>query len=140
MTSSTTASAPIGLIMIDTVNQVSPEEAEARHLKAECERVGTLDNLRRLLAGFRDKGFPAFLSPMSHTDEEYDTWKATVQDPRVMFGNRMFEAGGRQFHPDFQPSPGDVFVAPHKNLDVFATTDLDIQLSAAASSTWPWWA
>ncbi|WP_234338028.1 cysteine hydrolase family protein [Streptomyces sp. NRRL WC-3725] len=48
----------------------------------------------------------------------------------MMFDNRMFEAGswGAEFHPDLTPGPGDVTIAPHKNLDVFATTDLDTQL------------
>lgn len=75
VTSSTTASAPIGLIMIDTVNEV---------FSGGGQRLATS---RRNLSGSAqwttsgasssvwDKGFPAFLSPMSHTDEEYDNWK-----------------------------------------------------------------
>lgn len=94
MTSSTTAPAPIGLIMIDTVNEVFSEEGKGYPgFKAEFERIGTLDHLRRLLAGFRDKGFPAFFSPMSYSDEEYDNWKHRSGIHRMMFDNRMLEAG-----------------------------------------------
>ncbi|MEU9246035.1 cysteine hydrolase [Streptomyces sp. NPDC048385] len=48
----------------------------------------------------------------------------------MTFDNRMFEAGSwnAEFHPDLAPTADEVTVAPHKNLDVLATTDLDIQL------------
>ncbi|PNV31928.1 cysteine hydrolase [Streptomyces sp. DH-12] len=127
----TSTSAPTGLVLIDTVNEVFAEGGKGYPgFKAEFERIGTLDNLRRLLAGFRDKGYPAFFSPMSYTEEEYDNWKHRSGIHHMMFDNRMFEAGswGAEFHPDLRPGPGDVTIAPHKNLDVFATTDLDIQL------------
>ncbi|MER6684070.1 cysteine hydrolase [Streptomyces olivaceoviridis] len=131
MTSASTASAPIGLVLIDTVNEIFSEEGKGYPgFQAEFERIGTLGNLRRLLAGFRDNGCPAFFSPMSYTDEEYANWRHKSGIHHMMFDNRMFEAGswGAEFHPDLTPGPNDVTIAPHKNLDVFATTDLDIQL------------
>lgn len=47
-----------------------------------------------------------------------------------MYGNRMFEAGswGADFHPDLRPVPGEPVILPHKNIGVFATTDLETQL------------
>ncbi|MEU3445324.1 cysteine hydrolase [Streptomyces griseoincarnatus] len=131
MSNASTTTAPIGLVLIDTVNEIFSEQGKGHAgFKAEFERIGTLDNLKRLLAGFRDSGFPAFFSPMSYTDEEYENWKYKSGIHHMMFDNRMFEAGswGAEFHPDLTPGPGDVTIAPHKNLDVFATTDLDTQL------------
>lgn len=42
----------------------------------------------------------------------------------------MFAAGswGADFHPDLGPRDGEIPVAPHKNIDVFETTDLETQL------------
>ncbi|WP_086723568.1 cysteine hydrolase [Streptomyces carpinensis] len=131
MTHASTASTPIGLILIDTVNEIFSEQGKGYSgFKAEFERIGTLANLRRLLAGFREKDFPAFFSPMSYTDEEYANWRHKSGIHHMMFDTRMFEAGswGAEFHPDLTPGPNDVTIAPHKNLDVFATTDLDTQL------------
>ncbi|WP_078864850.1 MULTISPECIES: cysteine hydrolase family protein [unclassified Streptomyces] len=131
MSNTSTTTAPIGLVLIDTVNEIFSEQGKGHAgFEAEFERIGTLGNLKRLLAGFRDSGFPAFFSPMSYTDEEYANWKYKSGIHHMMFDNRMFEAGswGAEFHPDLTPGPGDVTIAPHKNLDVFATTDLDTQL------------
>ncbi len=131
MTGASAVSAPIGLVLIDTVNEILSEQGKGYPgFKEEFERIGTLENLKRLLAGFRAKQYPAFFSPMSFTDEEYTNWKHRSGIHHMMFDNRMFEAGGwgAEFHPDLTPGPNDVTIAPHKNLDVFATTDLDIQL------------
>lgn len=131
MANDSASSAPIGLILIDTVNEIFSEEGKGYPgFKSEFERIGTLHNLKRLLAGFQSKGLPTFFSPMSYTDEEYTNWRHKSGIHQMMFDNRMFEAGswGAQYHPDLTPGPNDVEVAPHKNLDVFATTDLDTQL------------
>ncbi len=107
--------------------------------KAEFERVATLDNLRRHLAGFRDKGSPAFFSPMSYTDEEYDNWKHRSGFHR-MFDNQMFETGGwsAEFHPDFRPGRGDVLVARTRISMSSPPPIWTSSSSAGASSTWPW--
>jgi nicotinamidase-related amidase len=131
MTHTSTVSAPIGLILIDTVNEVFSEEGKGyAGFKDEFDRIGTFANLKRLLAGFRQKHYPAFFSPMSFSDEEYANWKHRSGIHRMMFDNRMFEAGswGAEFHPELAPTADEVTIAPHKNLDVFATTDLDTQL------------
>lgn len=47
-----------------------------------------------------------------------------------MFDNRLFEAGswGADFHPELSPVAGEITIAPHKNIDVLANTDLEVQL------------
>jgi nicotinamidase-related amidase len=120
-----------GLLLIDTVNEVFDPGGKGYPLyQAEFERIGTFDNLRRLLAGVRDHGVPVFFSGMSYSDEEYASWGRLTGIHRAMFDNRLFEAGSwnTEFHPDLSPGPGEVALAPHKNIDVFASTDLDAQL------------
>ncbi|MDT7845670.1 cysteine hydrolase family protein [Streptomyces justiciae] len=120
-----------GLLLIDTVNDVFAEDGKGYPLyAAEFARIGLLGNLTRLLAGLREKDVAVFFSPMSYTDEEYASWRHPTGLHRAMFENRLFEAGswGAEFHPELSPAEGEVTLAPHKNIDVFATTDLDTQL------------
>jgi nicotinamidase-related amidase len=67
---------------------------------------------------------------MAYSEEDYTTWKHLSGIHKVMYDQRMFQAGswGADFHPELQPKPGEVIILPHKNIDVFATTDLDTQL------------
>ncbi|WP_225845783.1 cysteine hydrolase [Streptomyces sp. HPF1205] len=131
MSQTSNVSVPVGLVLIDTVNEMFSEKGKGYPgFKEEYDRIGTFENLKRLLAGFRARGFPAFFSPMSFTEEEYGNWRHPAGVHRMMFDNRMFEAGSwnAEFHPDLAPAGDEVAVAPHKNLDAFATTDLNIQL------------
>ena len=67
---------------------------------------------------------------MSCTEEDYTSWTHLSGIHREMYENRMFEAGswGAAFHPEVSPAAGEIIIAPYKNIDVFATTDLDVQL------------
>ncbi|OWA13200.1 isochorismatase [Streptomyces sp. CS113] len=131
MTSTPYGAGRIGLLLIDTTNEVFHEDGKGYPFyQAEFDRIGTIHNLKRLLAGARGLGLPVFFAPMSYTEEDYTTWKRPAGIHKVMFENRMFEAGswGAQFHPDLSPARGEIVIAPHKNIDVLATTDLDVQL------------
>ncbi|MET8537455.1 isochorismatase family cysteine hydrolase [Streptomyces sp. NPDC005065] len=121
----------IGLLLIDTVNEIFSEKGKAYpHYKEEFDRIGTLENLKRLLAGAREQGFPVFFGPMSYTEEDYTSWKHLSGIHHEMFDNRLFEAGswGADFHPELAPADGEVVITPHKNIDLLATTDLGVQL------------
>jgi len=52
--------------------------------------------------------------------------------PYQLGGHRisLFAEGswGAEWHPDFQPQPGDIVVKEHRNSSGFANTDLDVQL------------
>ncbi|SEF17354.1 cysteine hydrolase family protein [Streptomyces sp. Ag109_O5-10] len=121
----------IGLLLIDTVNDVFSEDGKAyRVYREEFERIGTLENLKTLLAGAREQGFPVFHAPMSYTESDYTTWKHISGVHHEMFDNRLFVAGswGADFHPDLAPADGEIVIAPHKNIDVLANTDLEVQM------------
>ncbi|WP_431964941.1 cysteine hydrolase family protein [Actinacidiphila sp. bgisy160] len=121
----------IGLLLIDTVNELFSEKGKGYpEFKDEFDRIGTFENLKRLLAGAREQGLPVFFAPMSYTEEDYTSWKHLSGIHQEMFDNRMFEAGswGADFHPELSPGDGDVVIAPHKNIDVLANTDLEVQL------------
>lgn len=121
----------IGLLLIDTVNENFSEKGKAySDYEEEFRRIGTFENLKRLLAGARRQNIPVFFAPMSYTDEDYTTWKHVSGIHHEMFDNRMFEAGSwnADFHPELSPDPDEVVIAPHKNIDVLANTDLEVQL------------
>lgn len=120
-----------GVVLVDTVNDFLSEGGKAHPLvKEELERVGVVENLMRLLDGARERGLPVFFAPMSYTGEDFTTWKHLSGIHKAMYEERMFEAGswGADFHPEIRPRAGEILVAPHKNIDVYATTDLDTQL------------
>jgi nicotinamidase-related amidase len=120
-----------GLILIDTVNDIFSENGKGYSLfKDEFARIGVLENLLRLLAGARERQMPVFFCPMSYTEEDFTTWKHLSGIHLEMYEKRMFEAGswGADFHPRLGPRPGEITITPHKNIDVLANTDLDVQL------------
>ncbi|WP_433570259.1 cysteine hydrolase family protein [Streptomyces sp. CA-251247] len=120
-----------GVLLIDTVNEVFAEKGKGYpQYKEEFARIGVVENLKHLLAGARRYGLHIFFSGMSYSDDEYSNWRHKSGIHQAMFENRLFEQGtwAVQFHPDFEPGPGEVALAPHKNIDVFMTTDLDAQL------------
>jgi nicotinamidase-related amidase len=120
-----------GLVLIDTVNDIFSENGKGYSLfKDEFARIGVLDNLVRLLAGARERKMPIFFCPMSYTEEDFTTWKHLSGIHQEMYEKRLFEAGswGADFHPQLGPRPGEITITPHKNIDVIANTDLDVQL------------
>jgi nicotinamidase-related amidase len=120
-----------GLLLIDTVNEVFDERGKSYPgFQEEFDRIGTFENLKHLLAGARDQGIPVFFAPMSYTEEDYTTWVHPAGIHREMFDNRLFETGtwNADFHPELSPNDGEFVITPHKNIDVLANTDLEVQL------------
>lgn len=120
-----------GVLIIDPVNDFLSEGGKAYPLvEEELVKIGTVTNLRRLIEGARKRQIPLFFAPMAYPEEDYTTWRHLSGIHQAMYDNRMFEAGswGADFHPDLQPQAGEFVILPHKNIDVFATTDLDTQL------------
>ncbi|MFH8443326.1 isochorismatase family protein [Streptomyces sp. NPDC018026] len=111
-----------GLPLIDTTNEVFHQEREGiPFYQAGFDRIGTFHNLKRLLARGARTGPPGILPPWH---------KRLAGIHQVLFENRRFEEGrwGAEFHPDLSPTCDDIVIAPHKNIDVLATTDLDVEL------------
>lgn len=120
-----------GVVIIDGVNDfLSPGGKAYKLVKDVLDQVGTVPNLERLLGGARARGIRIFFAPMAYTEQDYTTWRHLTGIHKAMYDNRMFEAGswGADFHPALKPRGDEIVVAPHKNLDTFATTDLDVQL------------
>ncbi|CAM5408183.1 isochorismatase [Streptomyces spiroverticillatus] len=122
----------VGLLLVDLVNENFSKDGKAHSIYApEFQRLGTIDHLKRLVAGVRrHEDVPVFYSTTAFTDEDYSTWRHVSGIHRQMFDNRMFEAGtwNTEFHPELAPEPGDVILAPQKGLDVLHQTDLEFQL------------
>ncbi|GGJ64549.1 cysteine hydrolase family protein [Streptomyces brasiliensis] len=121
----------MGLLLIDTVNEVFSEKGKLYpSFKDEFDRIGTFENLKRLLGGARQHKLPVFFAPMAYTEHDYTTWKHLSGIHQEMFGNREFAAGSwnADFHPELSPVDSEVVIAPHKNIDVLADTDLGVQL------------
>lgn len=126
----------VGLLLIDTMNDVFSEDGKAYPtFRGEFERIGTFEILKRLLAGAREQGFPVFFAPMSYTEDHYTSWKHISGVHHEMFDNRLFVEGswGAKFHPELSPQDGEIMITPHKNIDILANTDLEVQLRPA------WW-
>lgn len=120
-----------GLLIIDPVNDFLSDGGKAYPLvKDVVERVGTVPNLKRLIEAARQAGISIFFAPMAYTEQDFTTWKHLTGIHKAMYENRMFEAGswGADYHPELRPRAGEIVILPHKNIDVFATTDLDTQL------------
>lgn len=114
------------LLVIDPVNDFLHEDGAAWEMtKSTVKKNDVIAQLQRLIAGARAAGVPVLFGPMAYTAEDYadGTLQRRTGINRLMFENRMFQAGtfGADFHPDIQPQPGDVVLAPHKGTDVMAT-------------------
>ena len=122
----------VGLLLIDPVNENFSENGKAYSTYApEYERLGTIENLKKLIAGVRKhEEITIFYSSTAFTEDDYSSWEHVSGIHRQMFGNRLFEAGtwNAEFHEDLAPQPGDVILAPRKGLDVFPHTDIEFRL------------
>jgi len=121
----------VGLLLIDTVNETFSEDGKAYGIyQNEYERLGTFENLKRLISGARRHEIPLFFSSTSFTEADYTTWKHLSGMHQQMFEKRLFQADtwNTEFHPELAPQTGDIIISPHKSLDVFPHTDLELQL------------
>jgi ureidoacrylate peracid hydrolase len=114
------------LLVIDPVNDFLHEDGAAWEMtKSTVKKNDVVAQLARLTSGARQAGVPVLFGPMAYTAEDYadEALRRRSGINRLMFENKMFLAGsfGADFHPDIQPEPGDVILAPHKGTDVMQT-------------------
>ncbi|SDN10450.1 Nicotinamidase-related amidase [Lentzea albidocapillata subsp. violacea] len=114
------------VLVIDPVNDFLHEEGAAWEMtKSTVKKNDVVAQLSRLAEGARAAGVPVLFGPMAYTAEDYadEGLQRRSGINRLMFENRMFLAGsfGADFHPDIQPQPGDIILAPHKGTDVLQT-------------------
>ncbi|MDH4580569.1 cysteine hydrolase [Pseudomonas sp. BN415] len=121
-----------GLLLVDPYNDFLSEGGKLHGLaKPVADAVGTLDNLRRVLAAARKAGIQVFYVPHHRSrPNDFKTWK--YPSPYQLGASRaqVFAAGswGGEWHPDFQPMEQDVMIQEHWGGSGFANTDLDYQL------------
>jgi nicotinamidase-related amidase len=121
------------LLVIDPVNDFLSEGGAAWELtKSTVEHNDVVKHLRQAIDGAHDRGIPVLFGPMAYTEEDYAEHSLHKRSGinRIMYEKKMFLAGswGADFHPDLQPSAGDIILTPHKSTDVFMT-DLPGQLA-----------
>lgn len=120
------------ILIIDPVNDFLSEGGAAWEMtKGTVEHNDVVRHLRQLIDGARERGIPLLFGPMAFTQEDYAQHALQKRSGinRIMYEKKMFLAGswGADFHPDLQPSAGDIILEPHKTTDVFKT-DLPDQL------------
>ena len=114
------------LLVIDPVNDFLSEGGAAWDLaKSTVKKHDVVGNLKRAIAGARERGVPVLFAPMAYTEEDYADGRLQRRSGinRLMFERKMFLAGswGADFHPDLQPRDDEAVLLPHKGIDVFET-------------------
>lgn len=122
------------LVLIDVVNDFLADGGKAYPLvKDALAKFNTIENIKHLLDIAREREIRIFYSGMAYSDSEYNNWKYQSGIHKEMFEKRMFEMGswGASWFESLAPridNKNEIICHPHKNIDVFATTDLETQL------------
>jgi nicotinamidase-related amidase len=124
--------ASTAVLLVDPYNDFLSEGGKIwPGVKPVAEQVGLLGNLRSVVAGARESGTPVIFVPHRQWEPgDYDTWDHPNRSQRQVGSMQAFARGtwGGEFHPDFQPQPGEVVTSQHWAQSGFANTDLDFQL------------
>ncbi|MDP9068441.1 MAG: cysteine hydrolase [Actinomycetota bacterium] len=125
-TNSTYDPARTVLLVIDPVNDFLSEGGAGWDMtKGTVKKNDVVENLKRVIAGARERAVPVVFGPMAYTEEDYADQELQRRSGinRLMFERKMFQAGswGADFHPDLQPAEDEVVLLPHKGIDVFET-------------------
>lgn len=120
------------LLLVDPYNDFLSEGGKLNDkAKPVADAVGTLQNLRDVLAAVRAAGIQVIFVPHHRSRPgDFLSWK---HPSPYQLGARQLQvfaadSWGGQWHPDFQPQPGDILVQEHWGASGFANTDLDFQL------------
>lgn len=100
-------------------------------LKGVATDVDLLGNLRTAITTARNADVPVLFVPHRRWEAtNYRGWDHLNANQQGVNQQQIFAKGtwGGEFHPDFQPQPGDTIVAEHWAQSGFANTDLDMQL------------
>lgn len=129
-------SSETALLLVDPYNDFLSEGGKLWPLAAAiAKEVGLLDNLRAITSAARKANIPVFIVPHHRAEPgDLDAWKHPTPYQLGSTKLQPFAKGtwGGQWHPDFEPQPGDIIVKEHWGSSGFAHTDLDFQLKQAA--------
>jgi nicotinamidase-related amidase len=120
-----------GLLLVDPYNDFLADDGKLTpRAKAVMDAVGTLANMRAIVAAARNAGIRVFYVP-HHRARPGDLagWRFPTPYQQGADRAQVFAAGawGGEWHADFAPQPGDVFAKEHWSSG-FAGTDLDVLL------------
>jgi nicotinamidase-related amidase len=120
------------VLLVDPYNDFLSEGGKVwPRLEPMAQENGLLDNLRSMVASARDAGMRVVFVPHRRWEPgDYETWAHPNPTQLSIMERHIFARGtwGGEFHPDFQPQPGDIVAAEHWGQSGFANTDLDFQL------------
>ncbi|MGP3937063.1 cysteine hydrolase [Nonomuraea sp. KM88] len=120
------------VLLVDPYNDFLSEGGKVwPHVESVAKQVGLLDHLRSVIAAARRTGIRIMIVPHRRWEPgDYETWDHPNPTQRAIMKRHSFARGtwGGEFHPDFQPQPGDVVAREHWAQSGFANTDLDFQL------------
>lgn len=119
------------LLLIDPYNDFLSEGGKLYGLAREIiEKVELLAHLRAIVAAARSAGICIYYVPHHRAAPgDFADWRHPTPYQLGAHQAQVFAQGswGGQWHPDFQPQPGDILVKEHWSSG-FAGTDLDLQL------------
>ncbi|MEU6317269.1 isochorismatase family cysteine hydrolase [Streptomyces sp. NPDC047009] len=120
------------VLLVDPFNDFISEGGKVwPHLEPVAREVGLLDHLRSVIASAREAGVRVVFVPHRRWEPgDYDSWEHPNPSQRKIQQMHHFARGswGGEFHPDFEPQPGEVVAQEHWGSSGFANTDLDMQL------------
>ncbi|MFF4750065.1 cysteine hydrolase [Streptomyces sp. NPDC002514] len=120
------------ILLVDPYNDFLSEGGKIwPRIEPMATKVGLLDHLRSVITAARTAGIQVVFVPHRRwVPGDYETWDHPNPTQRRIMDQHNFARGtwGGQFHPDFQPQPGDVVAQEHWAQSGFANTDLDMQL------------
>ncbi|GEK01299.1 isochorismatase family cysteine hydrolase [Streptomyces sp. NPDC003388] len=120
------------VLLVDPYNDFLSEGGKVwPRLEPVARAVGLLGHLRSVIDAARESGVRVVFVPHRRWEPgDYETWDHPTPSQRKIQDVHHFARGtwGGEFHPDFQPRPGEVVVQEHWGSSGFANTDLDMQL------------
>ncbi|MFF1401142.1 isochorismatase family cysteine hydrolase [Streptomyces sp. NPDC058287] len=120
------------VLLVDPYNDFLSEGGKVwPRLEPMAKEIGLLDNLRAVVAAAREAGVRVVFVPHRRWQPgDYEAWAHPNPTQQGIQERHTFALGtwGGEFHPDFQPRPGEVVVHEHWAQSGFANTDLDLQL------------
>jgi hypothetical protein len=131
------------LLVIDPYNDFISEGGKAwPRIRAVAEANGCVPHMLRVLNAAREAKLRVFYAPhRRYRPGDYETWKDIAPVQKAAWERKTFEYGtwGGEFHPGFEPRPGEIVAAEHRCSSGFANTDLGLQLKKTASSSSSSW-
>ncbi|MFI6785988.1 isochorismatase family cysteine hydrolase [Nonomuraea sp. NPDC050383] len=120
------------VLLVDPYNDFLSEGGKVwPRVESVAQQVGLLGHLRSVIASARETGIRVVIVPHRRWEPgDYETWDHPNPTQRAIMQRHSFARGtwGGEFHPHFQPQPGDVVAREHWAQSGFANTDLDFQL------------